>query len=373
MDLTTRCPQCGSTFQARLDELQLRKGYIRCIHCAHIFDGYEAVVPSPGARIGDTAATSAAPAPPDEVPRVVRQRTAHEAGATAGHTEEPARTFTVSGQDSPSSAGRDDPVFSIRPSAVRPGHDEGRAEPVVAPMAGSAPHLIRTRPDPVFSAGTGARAPDEREPRLSASGPAHARPGTVYIEPRRVSHADSSQPLPEFLEERHTRRSAVARVFWGVLILIGLVGILAQILYVYRVSIASNVPALRPVLELACAPLDCQVPYPRRIELISIMNSSLQAVPVTLGKEAAKNESRMRLQVTLRNNFEKPQQWPTLTLDLVDFSGAVVAKKILYPKDYLSAEALAEPFAAKSEMRISVPVTVTGFKINGYQLGKFFP
>src|SRR5690554_2249196 len=44
MDLTTRCPQCGTTFLASLDQLQLRKGYIRCVKCAHIFDGYEAVV-----------------------------------------------------------------------------------------------------------------------------------------------------------------------------------------------------------------------------------------------------------------------------------------------------------------------------------------
>src|SRR5690606_31545883 len=48
MDLTTRCPECNTTFAASLEQLQLRKGYIRCINCAHIFDGFEAVV-SPGA------------------------------------------------------------------------------------------------------------------------------------------------------------------------------------------------------------------------------------------------------------------------------------------------------------------------------------
>src|SRR5690606_6656724 len=46
MELTTQCPQCGEIFKASLEQLQLRKGYVRCINCAHIFDGYEAVVPA---------------------------------------------------------------------------------------------------------------------------------------------------------------------------------------------------------------------------------------------------------------------------------------------------------------------------------------
>jgi predicted Zn finger-like uncharacterized protein len=375
MDLTTQCPQCGSKFQARLDELQLRKGYIRCIHCAHIFDGYEAVVPAPGARLGGTEAVTPATkaASPDEASSAIRQRPAHDAPISAAPAEGQSPAFTISTGGARTAAGNEDPVFSIRPPADRSRPVAGRAEPVMASTAGAAPALpIRTRPEPVFSAEGSARAVGARDDRFSASEPINIRPDTVYIEPRR-GHVDESQSLPDFLDERHTRRSAVARVFWSLLVLIGLFGILAQTLYVYRVSIASNVPALRPVMEQACEPLHCQIPYPRRIELISIMSSSLQAVPVTQDKDARKDESQMRLQIALRNNFEKPQQWPTLSLDLVEFSGAVVVKKILYPKDYLSAQALQGPFPAKSEMRISVPVTVTGFKINGYQLGKFFP
>lgn len=53
MDLTTRCPKCSTVFSASLEQLQLRKGYVRCVQCAHIFDGYEAVVPA-----DDSPATS---------------------------------------------------------------------------------------------------------------------------------------------------------------------------------------------------------------------------------------------------------------------------------------------------------------------------
>src|SRR5690606_15280436 len=61
MDLTTRCPQCGAEFPISLQQLQLRKGYIRCINCAHIFDAYEAVVPTTGPE--PTVSASARPAP----------------------------------------------------------------------------------------------------------------------------------------------------------------------------------------------------------------------------------------------------------------------------------------------------------------------
>src|SRR3546814_16478820 len=53
--------------------------------------------------------------------------------------------------------------------------------------------------------------------------------------------------------------------------------LLAQLAYVYRAQIANNVAALRPVLERACVPLECQIPYARQIDQISIMSSSLRS------------------------------------------------------------------------------------------------
>src|SRR3546814_19683039 len=86
MDLTTRCPECGTTFSASLAQLQLRKGYIRCINCAHIFDGFDAVVSSDAAAARSLQEPSAqqdmsAPQethvhrePSIPIPRVLRQR-----------------------------------------------------------------------------------------------------------------------------------------------------------------------------------------------------------------------------------------------------------------------------------------------------------
>ncbi|GAB2893561.1 zinc-ribbon and DUF3426 domain-containing protein [Paralcaligenes ginsengisoli] len=335
MDLSTQCPRCGSVFPASLEQLQLRKGYIRCVSCAHIFDGYEAVVSGDGSSAG-----AAPPSAPE--PSVVRQRSAQ-----AQETRPLPSAPTVSNApDAPPAA----PAFTI--SSTRTVPLRLRAEPVL-----SVPRHTEQReaePSPASFYVGGEPAPDAPE---------------IYIEPRR---ADEDQlPLPAFLDERYERRHGFARVFWGALCLMALAVLLAQVVYVYRANIANHSPALRPILTKACASLKCDVPYSRRILLISIMNSSLRAGPKGAG--ADKDTSQMTLQLTLRNNYDKPQEWPTLTLDLVDFSGVVVARKNLPPKSYLTAKLLEGPFAAHGEIVATVPITVAGVKVNGFQLGKFFP
>jgi len=310
MDLTTQCPQCGATFTATLEQLQLRKGYIRCINCAHIFDGYEAVVP-----------------PESKQPRSAPQTGWPRPAAPAAQRPAPGRddTFTIS---SPSgAAGR-------------------RAEPVI----------------PQIRLG---RSHDEAD--ASAGDPLEPGPEPVYAEPR----PGHEPPLPDFLAQDERRHgSAMGRVFWGVLAVAGLAAALTQLAYIYRVQLASNAPLLRPTLERACASLHCTVDYPRRIQDIAIMDSSLQAAP---GQPQQGPDSRLMLSVVLRNSYDKPQQWPTLSLELVDFPGGVAARRTLPPQAYLPASALQGPFAAQSEIRFTVPVTVAGVKINGYQLAKFFP
>ncbi len=328
MDLTTRCPQCGTIFPISLDQLQLRKGYIRCINCAHIFDGYEAVVPG-----GDASAAQASPAPAAvDMPSVLRQRPVKE---------EP--VFIA--PPAPERASLAQPAFSI--STAR--RDAGHAAPR----------------EPVFRMGDAAPAPS------SAALHAPAESVQIYAEPR-TAVQDDDEYMPEFLGRETPRYRGVVKWFWGVLIIAGLALLLAQMGYVYRAQIANQVPALRPVLVRACVPLHCTVPYARRLDLISIMSSSLKA-STSAGGGAATASDSMRLQFTLRNTYDKPQEWPTLVLDLTDFSGTLVVRKNLAPESYLTPEALRQPFAASSEVTAGVSIVLNGLKVNGYQLNKFFP
>lgn len=343
MDLTTRCPQCGTCFPASLEQLKLRKGYIRCVNCANIFDGYDAVVDGTDASASKPAVAGAvAPAPDAPVaahsiliapvmPSVLRQRQVKKEPVFAS-VPEPVR---------PSSKPSAQPAFSIS-TAPRDASSGARRDHVI-----SAGVAAPARPDPIISTKLVARTP-------------------IYIEPR--SQPDNDDALtPEFLG-RERRYGGVARLLWGGLAVAGLLLLLAQLTYVYRSQIANQIPALRPALTEACVSLNCRVAYARHIDKISIMTSSLRAPPGVV-----EPPNSMTLQFTLRNLYVQPQEWPTLVLDLTDFSGTVVARKNLAPANYLTSEALQHPFAASSEVTVGVPLVLNDLKINGYQLSKFFP
>jgi len=373
MDLTTRCPNCGSTFSASLEQLQLRKGFIRCTNCAHIFDGYEAVVPG-GSAATATGREPVAPLPAGDsvpalpavipgvrapsasstVPSVVRQR----ARKQPPNPREPA-PFTVRSRQPVAQFVPESAPFVI--SSARTGHTAQRMEPVISSIYRPQSKYNEPAVEPLL----------ESEPIYAESHARVAAPGTIYADPRRGGAIDEAELVPDFLDNQRERSRGFIHFFWSILIVAGLVLLLAQAAFVYRNQIASEAPFLRPVLEKACASLHCKVSYRRRIQLISIMNSSLRSNAKTADPQ--KNPDRMTLQVTLRNNDDGAQEWPVLTLDLVDFSGTVVAKKNLAPNVYLSADALKKPFAGKSEIIATVPIMLNGIKVNGFQLGKFFP
>src|SRR5690606_14005908 len=125
------------------------------------------------------------------------------------------------------------------------------------------------------------------------------------------------------------------------------------------------------------------VPYARQIGQISITSSSLRSGtgaavgsgPADEADKPAADEQApppMLLQLTMRNTYDKPQEWPTLVLDLTDLSGTRVVRKNLPPESYLPADVLGQPFKAGSEVSVSVPVVLKDVKVNGYQLDKFF-
>ncbi|MGB3289090.1 MAG: zinc-ribbon and DUF3426 domain-containing protein [Burkholderiaceae bacterium] len=359
MDLTTRCPQCGTTFSASMQELQLRKGYIRCVNCAHIFDGYEAVVSqSPSAR----------KTPEPSAPDVIRQRptpspvAASQAASAPGHTvsldtplaqHRAGDPFTISAaRAAGQGAARQDPVFRVDerqgPAAFESEPTLGRAPAAMEHAAGLPP--IRRRDD------LAAQEQIYAEPRYRASG--------------------QEPPAPAFLDKDPSVGRTLGRIVWTVLIAAGLALLLAQLAYVYRAQIANQVTFLRPVLERACEPLHCKVPYARQIDTISIMSSSLRSGSAAgdggaVGEDGKPSDS-MVLQATLRNSYDKSQEWPTLVLDLTDFSGTLVVRKNLAPASYLAPDVLDQPFPAGSEVSISVPIALNGLKINGYKLDKFF-
>jgi len=299
MELNTRCPECGTVFAASLEQMKLRKGYIRCVNCANIFDGFEFVVPG-------------------EVSDVQPQKTQSEPTQEVGHV--PLRA---------------EPRQPSTPRRVPPRVDL---------------HTLDAPNDDAHYIASNTDSDQQNEPV------------SLYLEPRedRIRRPAGA----EFLTHR---RETISSGWGGLVTFLVALGLLvgaALLVYAYRVQIASSVPAARPWLERACVSIGCTVPYPQRVDRISIMDSSLQA---------GDSPTQMQLNVVMRNTFGKAQQWPVLMLDLVDFSGAVVATKTYGPDNYLANGEQAPAFQAGQEVRLRIPVEVGDLKVNGYQLRKVFP
>lgn len=318
VELTTQCPHCGTRFQASLEQLQLRKGYIRCLHCAHIFDGYEAVVAGDAVASAPVAPAASTPAPaeaqrPPATPSVLRRR----------------GEFTISGAE---------PAAPVR------------SEPVVADSAGRQ---------------------DDAAPSLVLPPSPHARREREY-------------------PEAGQRWGAFVRMLWLLLIILGLAAMVAQAAFVFRVQLAGQFPATRPLLERLCEPLGCQVAYARHPELIVITQSSLQRSKVVAAETDAKAQEEPAtgaattggtaeettayvLSFTLRNRHGGAQEWPVVVLELKDAAGATVARRNLPSTTYLPTDAHGQPFPASSERHVRLPLEIRGLTLNGYQLTTFFP
>lgn len=395
-----------------MEQLQLRKGYIRCIQCAHIFDGFEAAVPTEPAHGRKRGATASPPVAPRH--KAAEGEPASHPAPESGTTPTfiipppaadrvngpaPAKPFTIgAGRDvagpgmAPHSIPDVAPVLASKkasepqmPSVLRergsiravpspsdpsftisnPRHRDSvrRDEPVLgthgatSPISGPQPGRDEFLEEQPFTA-----TDADTEPEFSDDAPAD---DYLYIEPRAGRRSDRYKP--EFLADAQRRKDWLTPV-WAVLILCGLVLLVMQGVFVYRAQLANSFPGLRPTLEAACQRMGCSVPYDRRIEAIAITGSALRSNAAPEG-----DVSTLTLEVTLRNTYERPQEWPTLVLDLKDASGTVVVRRNLTPAVWVPPELNDGPFEAGREITVQLPVTVRGLQANGYQLDKFFP
>lgn len=321
MDLTTRCPRCNTVFQVGLQDLQLRKGYIRCVQCAHIFDGYAEVVSEPTVPV------------PGGTPEL-------------------------------------EPEFkSDFESIVEP-------TPAAAPF--TAPYVFRSprdRAEPQFTVGSLGSTPGADGHNEDVS----SRPGpdsspSIIVEPHQARNryrGGSAAPLLRADDVGLFDR--LGRWLVGVLVLLGVTLLLGQLIYVYRAQLALTFPSLRPVLMRACEPLRCQVPYARDLAQLAITGSDLKLDTMGHDTEVGAAPRHFVLYISLRNRAERPQEWPSIVLDLNDASGVRLVRRNLSPHEYLTPQQIAAPFAPNSEVQIQVPIMLNNIQINGYQLDLFFP
>ena len=183
----------------------------------------------------------------------------------------------------------------------------------------------------------------------------------AFPEPKPVTPYETD---PAFLVAEPERPGRRAGWVAGSTLLV--LALMTQIAFHYRVEIALLFPEMRPALAELCASLACDVPLPRRSELISIESSDLQADPA--------NPSVMVLSATLRNRAAFAQSYPSLELTLTDSQDQPLARRVLAVQDYLERSTSVEAgFPGNSELPVKVYMEASSLKATGYRLYLFFP
>jgi predicted Zn finger-like uncharacterized protein len=257
--LATRCPACGTVFRVVQDQLRVSEGWVRCGRCAEVFDASKSLsdIETGEPRRGFDGVGRALEAPPP-APAMAWM------GSTASQPVYP-----------PEPAREPEP----EPKAGEPAVDEA----VVVQDATATPAMDDEASDP------------------------RAEPGD---RPSFVVQAERA----ERWRQPRVRAALMATILLGALGLVGQVG------YVYRDLAAARFPALRPGLEQACLALGCTVGPARAIDSLAVESSGLVRV---------ERSNIYRLTVALRNRAGIEVALPALDVSLTDSQGRVIARKVV--------------------------------------------
>lgn len=374
MSFTTRCPACGTTFRIVPDQLKISDGWVRCGHCADVFDatlfleGEAPAVPTPvTAPPVATSTASAAPAAPSIVPP--------PAPVTA-----PAK--------SPVPDPVPDPLDELLiPAALGGADDDGGwllPPPVAAPSAAvldesfveelrSFAHSAQSplRDDTAARAGDTTPAITDR-PSGAPSAPPVAGEGAVPPVPASSSPAPAVSDEVLLPAEPSFVRQAKRRAFWqsrGVRVglhvaaLALALGLVAQVAVHQRDALVARYPALSPVLSALCQPLSCELGPVHRIESVVIDSSTLVR---RLG-------SFYSFDLVLRNSAPIPVAVPALELSLTDTRDAVIVRRVFLREELPGAPQVLPPQGNLSlSLRLSIAEQGTS-SMSGYRALVFYP
>ena len=322
MSLITCCPACGTMFKVVPDQLRISEGWVRCGHCAEVFDA------SAYLQADEAAATQ---------PR--------------GVEVEAPRTETVSTE-----GGADSEDFASSVHTEIPESESLGSYPPDSELIEAAAQSLQEHPL-------------DRPFELRREDPARAEEMEREVP---VRTAAAPEPEPE-LEDLTFVREARRKEFWhqpavrAALALLCLVlgaTLAAQLALQDRDHLAAANPALRPWLARMCGPLRCTIRPPRQIDAIAIDSSSFNKV----------RADAYRLNVTLKNQAATDLAMPALELTLTDGQDQALVRRVVMP-DELGPNAAVIPAASEwsASLGLAVAPNAAGGRIAGYRLLAFYP
>lgn len=153
---------------------------------------------------------------------------------------------------------------------------------------------------------------------------------------------------------------------WGLAGFLALAVLVVQAAFVFRGELAVSQPDLRPLLLDLCGLLECDIPLPRKPELVSIEASDLHPDP--------QRKNLLVLVATLKNRAPFAQDYPHLELTLTDVRDQPVVRKVFAPAEYLAQEMdVRAGFAANGDLAVNLWLDATDIGASGYRLYLFYP
>jgi hypothetical protein len=204
--------------------------------------------------------------------------------------------------------------------------------------------------------------------------PPQPAPQTSYLDAvdelsrEEVVPAEDAPALEDVSFVRQARRKAfwrrpLVRVMLGLAACVLLVALTLQIAVQERDRIAAAQPALKPLLQQLCGPLQCTVGPPRQIEAVVIEGSTFSKL----------RGDAYRLNFTLRNQAATEIAMPAVELTLTDGQDQPVVRRVLTPADMgATSGSLAAGGDWNGNFAMSVAGNGTG-RVAGYRVLAFYP
>ena len=137
----------------------------------------------------------------------------------------------------------------------------------------------------------------------------------------------------------------------------------SQLIHAYRADLAILAPQTRPYLEQYCKILDCSVPLPKNIQLLSIASSDIEI------RDPEHQPHVATLTAIIRNHASFAQALPDLILFLTDMHNQLLASRIFTATDYLSIEQKkTTAIQPNQEIIIQLHLDNSQLKSTGYRL-----
>lgn len=413
---TTQCPHCDTRFRLQPEQLDAADGLVRCGRCRTVFNARAHLEEEPaaetpvepdtttpaGARAEDFATPgtgSTAPwdenAPANEAQRLAHRMRQAKSGEWAA---EPLKASSDEAELTPAGSSHDFDL-DLPDLATLPnfGEVETPPPPAEAVEVPPLPPLQEERqpeeptPEPEAPARNdepdfaslldSLKTPPRVEPVVGAAVSATTEPDfDVRIgdhrTPLRVDDEHTPVPLPEDRPVRPARSEKARKKtagpkrsfawLWLIGALLAAIALAAQLVYLFRTEIASQVPGARAPLEAACKALDCTVPLPRQSELLRTEWSEMSFIP--------EQSALVQLSATVMNHADYDMDWPYMQVTFKDASEHVLLKKVFPPKEWLPAGEQKQPaFAANKEVKVNMQLNLGTLRAQGYSISWVYP